>query len=104
MTATPLESTPRTPALEGREEFACARGSKLLSSMMNRSGAARNCDTGLNGRLKICVNCKADAGNLEDSVPYALAVTLEVAEESELPVYEEVRVRIPERMRVRSET
>jgi len=44
--------------------------------------------------LEILVNCMADAGALDDSVPYALAVTLEVAEDIEINVYEEVRVRI----------
>jgi len=44
--------------------------------------------------LEIKVNCTKDAGALEDSVPYALATTLEVNEEIGIPLYEEVRVRI----------
>lgn len=44
--------------------------------------------------LEIKVNCTADAGALEDNVPYALATTLEVKEEIGIPLYEEVRVRI----------
>lgn len=44
--------------------------------------------------LEIRVNCKAPAGDLDDSVPYAIAVTLEVAEESDVPVYEEIRARV----------
>ncbi len=32
-------------------------------------------------RLTIKVNCKEDAGRLTESVPYAIAVTLEVAPE-----------------------
>jgi hypothetical protein len=45
-------------------------------------------------RLIIKVNCKEDAGRLTESVPYALAVTLEVAPGLGLNVYEEVRVRL----------
>ena len=31
--------------------------------------------------LRVWINCRADAGSLEDEIPYCLAVTLEVAEE-----------------------
>ncbi|HUT32865.1 MAG TPA: S8 family peptidase [Planctomycetota bacterium] len=44
--------------------------------------------------IGIQVNCKAGAGTLEQSVPYALAVSLEVGEEIAIPIYDEVRVRI----------
>jgi len=44
--------------------------------------------------LEIQVSCRADAGNLEDEIPYALVTTLEVAEEIGVPIYEEVRVRV----------
>jgi hypothetical protein len=44
--------------------------------------------------LVIKVNCTKEAGALEDNIPYALAVTLEVKEEIGIPLYEEVRVRI----------
>lgn len=44
--------------------------------------------------LEIQVNCTADAGALEDTIPYALATTLEVAKDIGVPIYEEVRVRI----------
>lgn len=44
--------------------------------------------------IEIQVSCRADAGALDDPVPYALAVTLEIAEEVGVPVYEEVRVRV----------
>jgi hypothetical protein len=46
------------------------------------------------GGLEIKVNCTGDAGALENTVPYALATTLEVKEEIGIPLYEEVRVRI----------
>ncbi len=44
--------------------------------------------------FKIQVNCRADAGTFEGAAPYALAVTLEIAPEIQLPIYEEVRARI----------
>jgi len=44
--------------------------------------------------MQLRVNCRAAAGTLEGAVPYALAVTLEVAEETQLPIYEEVRARV----------
>jgi len=44
--------------------------------------------------LKIKVNCKEDAAKIHNSVPYGLAVTLEVAEEIDIAIYEEVRTRI----------
>jgi hypothetical protein len=50
--------------------------------------------------LEIRVNCLADAGTLEEAVPYALISTLEVAEEIGVPIYEEIRVRILPRIQV----
>lgn len=54
--------------------------------------------------LSVQVNCCADAGELTESVGYALAVSLEVIDAPEIPVYDEVRaalqVRIAPRARV----
>jgi hypothetical protein len=44
--------------------------------------------------IEIRVNCRSDAGNLEDVVPYALATTLEVAEDIDIDIYTEVSVRV----------
>ncbi len=44
--------------------------------------------------LEMRVNCRSDAGALEDAVPYALVTTLEVAEEIDVDIYNEVRVRV----------
>ena len=44
--------------------------------------------------LKIQVSCRADAGTLEDDVPYALATTLEVADEIGIDIYDEVRAAV----------
>lgn len=42
-------------------------------------------------RIQIRVNCKADAGKMNESIPYALAVSLEVAEGIDIPIYQEVK-------------
>jgi hypothetical protein len=44
--------------------------------------------------LEIQVSCRSDAGVLEDVVPYALAATLEVAEDIGIDIYNEVAVRV----------
>jgi hypothetical protein len=44
--------------------------------------------------IKLKVNCRADAGKLDDQIPYALVVTLETAENLRVPVYQEVAERI----------
>lgn len=54
------------------------------------------------GVAEIKVNCRADAGSLDEVVPYAIAVTLEVSEELRVPVYEEVAARIQLQGRARA--
>lgn len=44
--------------------------------------------------IAIKVNCRADAGDIPEPIRYGLAVTLEVAEGVDVPVYEEVRDRL----------
>jgi hypothetical protein len=44
--------------------------------------------------LDVRVNCRADAGELEEDIPYALAVTLEVAPTVNVLIYDEVAARI----------
>ena len=47
------------------------------------------------GHIILFVTCKPDATEkLDDAIPYGLAVTLEVAEGVEVPIYEQVRARI----------
>ena len=53
--------------------------------------------------LVITVSCKSDAGKLTSSVPYALAVTLEVAELLEVSIFEQVRDRIRPRIEIEPE-
>ena len=50
--------------------------------------------------LELFVECAADAGTLDEEVPYGLAVTLEVAEEEEINLYELVRERIRPRVEI----
>ena len=44
--------------------------------------------------IGIKINCRADGGKLEGSVDYGLAVTLEVAEDVDIPIYQEIRDRL----------
>ena len=44
--------------------------------------------------LEIRVSCRAAAGTLEDDIPYALATTLEVADELDVDIYAEVRAAV----------
>ncbi|VVB65268.1 Uncharacterised protein [uncultured archaeon] len=44
--------------------------------------------------LEILVNCRADAGDLSETIPYAIAVTLEVAEGIDISIYNEIQTRI----------
>ena len=48
------------------------------------------------------VNCRDDAGDITEPVRYGLAVTLEVAEASNIAIYEEVRDRLTVRVPIRS--
>jgi hypothetical protein len=51
--------------------------------------------------LVLKVSCRADAGDLAESIPYALVVSLEVAPGLDVPIYEEIRVRLRPRARIR---
>lgn len=50
--------------------------------------------------IGIRVSAKSDAGGFEGTVPYGLAVSLEVGNEITIPLFEEVRTRIQQRIRV----
>ena len=53
--------------------------------------------------LEITVACKADAGELAESIPYAIAVSLEIAEPLDVSIYEQVRERVRSRIIERGE-
>lgn len=44
--------------------------------------------------IAIRVTCKKDAIDFDYSIPYSIAVTLEVAEEIDIPIYQEVREKL----------
>lgn len=44
--------------------------------------------------LEIQVNCRADVGNLEEEIPYSLAITLEVSDDIGVEIYNEIRARV----------
>jgi len=44
------------------------------------------------------VNCRADAGELDEEIPYAIAATVEVAPGIAIPIYDEIRARIRARV------
>lgn len=51
-------------------------------------------------QLMIKVNCRPDAGDFTENIPYGLVVTLEVAEGVDIPIYAQVRDRIRSAVRV----
>lgn len=50
--------------------------------------------------IVVRVSCREDAPGLQGKVPYALAVTLEVADSIGIDIYSEVRERVRQRLRV----
>ncbi|WP_167761281.1 S8 family peptidase [Duganella callida] len=55
----------------------------------------------VDGERFVCkVNCKADAGKLLENVPFAICVSLEVAEGIDIPLYQEIKDRITPRVQI----
>lgn len=52
--------------------------------------------------MLVKVNCRSDAGVLEGTVRYGLLVTIEVAEQLGIPIYDEIAARIRPAVQVRS--
>jgi len=51
--------------------------------------------------LVIPVQCNADAiDTLDEQIPYALTVTLEIKEGVEIPIYQEIQSRIQARIKI----
>ena len=50
--------------------------------------------------IAVKVNCVEDAGKLTETIPYAIAVTLEVAEPVDIGIFNEVRDRIRPKVEV----
>ncbi len=55
-------------------------------------------------QLKIQVNCRTDAAEFEDRIPYGFVVTLEVAEGVDVSIYNEIQDRIRPIVRVTPRT
>ena len=53
-----------------------------------------------NGDLLLRISCRAPAGELDEEVPYALAISFEVAIEAEISVYEDIRAGIEQQVGV----
>lgn len=51
--------------------------------------------------LEIKVNCRKDAGEIQDPIKYGLALSLEVAEGIDIPIYNEIRTRIAPMVSIR---
>lgn len=62
---------------------------------------ARALDYAPDSNLSVRVNCAKDAGTLDTPVPFGLAVTLEVAEGIQLPIYNQVSARVRDALAVR---
>jgi len=78
--------------LKRREaDFHAARRGTLQHEVLEGERAAPFVD---GDHVEIHVTCRPDAGKLEDAIPYALAMTLEVAPEMGIEIYEEIRARI----------
>ena len=54
------------------------------------------------GYLVLDVTCSPAAGKMDDAVPYAIAVSLEVGADVPVPVYDRIRERLREIVRVRA--
>jgi Subtilase family len=50
--------------------------------------------------IGVKVNCAEDAGKLTEKIPYAIAVTLEIAEPVDIRIFEEVRDRIRQKIEI----
>lgn len=44
--------------------------------------------------IRFRVSCRADAASFEEGIPYGVAITIEVAEEIGIPIYDEIQARI----------
>jgi hypothetical protein len=49
--------------------------------------------------LKLTVNCRSDAGRIKEPIPYAVAISLEVADHVDIAIYSEIRTRLRPRIK-----
>jgi hypothetical protein len=79
-----------TPDLAGLDEQSAQRGT--VEHRVFEGEKAKAFVDGAN--LSIQVNCRADAGDLNDDIPFAVVASLEVAQTSQIAIYEEISARI----------
>lgn len=79
-----------TPDLAGLDEQSSQRGT--VEHRVFEGEKAKAFVDGAN--LSIQVNCRADAGELNDEIPFAVVASLEVALTSQIAIYEEISARI----------
>jgi hypothetical protein len=78
-------------ALRGTVQHEVLEGSKLIAAYQDGDG------------ILLHVSCKKDAtASLDDAIPYGLAVTLEVTEGIQIPIYQQLRARLQPRVAVGS--
>ena len=53
--------------------------------------------------IEIKVNCRKDAGKIQDPIAYGLAVSLEVAEGVDIAIYDEIRTRITPAIQIQAQ-
>jgi hypothetical protein len=53
------------------------------------------------GFMKLLISCREQAAGLSERIPYAFAATLEVAEQTNLPIYQEIQERVRPRVPIR---
>ena len=53
------------------------------------------------GSTLLHISCKPDATQqLDELIPYSLAVTLEVKEDVQIPIYQQIRAKIQQKVQV----
>ena len=80
-------------------EWRSARNGTLQHEIFEGERAAAFAET---ETLQIKVNCRADADSLPETIRYSLVVSIEVAEELRVPVYDEIAIRIRPTVPVRA--
>jgi hypothetical protein len=79
-----------TPEVAGADEQSTQRG-----TVQHRVFEGERAKVFVDGAsLAIQVSCRADAGDIDDAVPFALIASLEVAQTSQIALYQEVAARI----------
>jgi hypothetical protein len=88
-----------TPKIVGLDQQSAQRG-----TVEHRVYKGDDAKAFLDGaKLEIHVSCREDGGKLIDRIPYPIAASLEVAQASQIAVYQEISARIRPRVEVLAE-